>query len=235
MFRLNLWTRPFMHPGPAAPPGLDTSSYLPSPLTSQALMVLASTAEGGRGEVPGTQGLSSSQDKDSHPHPGLGGSFPMFRPGDHLAPSIYSPLHQPFLRSPLDPASLALMSPRGPGAFHPGHHPAAAAAAAAASGHDDRELYPSAFMPAKKLKLMDTSHDSGRDEGELERSHRSFSDRDLSSPLRSTPRLHSPDAVSPGLSRSPDSPVDLRSSDTVDRTSPDSATNRGKITITSSK
>ncbi|KAK3085765.1 hypothetical protein FSP39_008411 [Pinctada imbricata] len=56
MFRFNFWHKPFFSHHAAAlaaaqagQPGMENSSYLPNPLTSPALMVLASTAENHEG------------------------------------------------------------------------------------------------------------------------------------------------------------------------------------------
>ncbi|KAM6963086.1 E3 ubiquitin-protein ligase RNF220 [Aplochiton taeniatus] len=141
---------------------MDTSSYLPAPLASPALMVLASTAEAGRDasvpcQAPRPFGVPVSLEKDLHlPFPsgsytftsmyhhrqGPGsGAFPS--PRDFPASLLH--LHPHFNPPPnLDCSTLGMLNHSGVGAFRPFSSP-----------HEEREAggYQSAFSPAaKRLK-----------------------------------------------------------------------------------
>ncbi|ELT96803.1 hypothetical protein CAPTEDRAFT_225133 [Capitella teleta] len=147
MFGLNLWARPFLHAPPSAQGGgMDpASSYLPNPLSSPALMVLASSAaEQGRdvGQLSHGPLLSTGRpcDKEAmlNPFGAAAGAFPFMRPGAPHFPGLHNPLWRP----QLDPATLGLLSARGAGAFHP-------------LSKEHHEAYPSAFIPAKRPRLSD--------------------------------------------------------------------------------
>ena len=170
-----------MHQG-ICPPGMDGSSYLPTPLTSPAaLMVFASSPDGGDGtqQLPPGHPMKGHADKDVH----MAGAMPMFRPGDHLPPHLYNPLHQSFLRPHMDP-SLGYLGPRA-GAFH---FPCGVQ-------EGDREGYHSAFVPTAKMAKLDELTDASRaDEDRIHRSPANSdtyrlvsprSDRDHSSPALS--------------------------------------------------
>ncbi|XP_067679871.1 E3 ubiquitin-protein ligase Rnf220-like isoform X1 [Haliotis asinina] len=144
MFRFNLWPKPFFTPPPGNA-GMENTSFVPNPLTSPALMVLASTAEGHEAaRMPSShpfqgQGL----DKDM-PTPFNTTAFTMYRPGDPFSPPIYAPL-PPFVRSNLD-RGVGLISPGGGGAFRP----------LGPNSSEGVDNYQSAFTPAKKAKLDDS-------------------------------------------------------------------------------
>uniref|UniRef100_A0A6Q2Y5Z1 E3 ubiquitin-protein ligase RNF220 middle domain-containing protein n=1 Tax=Esox lucius TaxID=8010 RepID=A0A6Q2Y5Z1_ESOLU len=137
---------------------MDSSSYLPGPLASPALMVLASTAESGRDasvpcQAPRPFGVPISE-KDLHlpfPHgsysftsmyhrQGPGTSHGPFPARDFPASLLH--LHPQFHPPNLDCSSLGMLNPSGVGAFRPFSPP------------EERGSrgYPSAFTPAKRLK-----------------------------------------------------------------------------------
>ncbi|KAI0230805.1 hypothetical protein LSAT2_018841, partial [Lamellibrachia satsuma] len=188
MFRLNLWARHFMHPA-VGPAGMEGSSYLPAPLTSPALMVFASSPDAGDGtqQLPPGHPLKGHADKEMP----MAGGMPLFRPGDQLPAHLYNPLHQSFLRPHLDPA-LGFLGPRA-GAFH---FPCGVQG-------DDREGYPSAFVPASKKAKLDERTDASREDED--RIHRSPANSDtyrLVSPRsdrgHSSPALSNVGSVSSG-------------------------------------
>ncbi|XP_041960253.1 E3 ubiquitin-protein ligase RNF220a isoform X9 [Alosa alosa] len=145
---------------------MESSSYLPNPLASPALMVLASTAEASRdASIPCQQprpfGVPVSVEKDVH-LPFNNGSYtfasmyhrqggvPPGFPNRDFPPSLLH-LHHQFAPPNLDCSPISMLNHSGVGAFRPFASPhedrdAAATAAAAAGG------YQSAFTPAKRLK-----------------------------------------------------------------------------------
>ncbi|CAL9696172.1 unnamed protein product [Knipowitschia caucasica] len=137
---------------------MDSPAYLPAPLASPALMVLASTAEAGRdasvpSQAPRPFGVPTSVEKDLHlPFPSASYTFtsmyqrqgPLsgtFSPRDFHASLLH--LHPQFSAPNLDCSPLGMLSHSSIGAFRPFSSPP-----------DDREPggYQSAFTPAKRLK-----------------------------------------------------------------------------------
>nr|XP_029137127.1 LOW QUALITY PROTEIN: E3 ubiquitin-protein ligase RNF220-like [Labrus bergylta] len=139
---------------------METSSYLPNPLASPALMVLASTAEASRdASIPCQQprpfGVPVSVEKDVH-LPFNNGSYtfasmyhrqggvPPGFPNRDFPPSLLH-LHHQFAPPNLDCSPISMLNHSGVGAFRP-----------FASPPDDRDGVPggyqSAFTPAKRLK-----------------------------------------------------------------------------------
>ncbi|XP_044531964.1 E3 ubiquitin-protein ligase RNF220 isoform X1 [Gracilinanus agilis] len=150
---------------------MENSSYLPNPLASPALMVLASTAEASRdASIPCQQprpfGVPVSVDKDVH-IPFTNGSYTfasMYHrqsgvPGTFanrdFPPSLLH-LHPQFAPPNLDCSPISMLNHSGVGAFRP------------FASTEDRESYQSAFTPAKRLK---NCHDT-------ESPHLRFSDAD---------------------------------------------------------
>ncbi|XP_037313220.2 E3 ubiquitin-protein ligase RNF220a isoform X4 [Pungitius pungitius] len=139
---------------------MESSSYLPNPLASPALMVLASTAEASRdASIPCQQprpfGVPVSVEKDVH-LPFNNGSYtfasmyhrqggvPPGFPNRDFPPSLLH-LHHQFAPPNLDCSPISMLNHSGVGAFRP-----------FASPSDDRDGVPvgyqSAFTPAKRLK-----------------------------------------------------------------------------------
>ncbi|XP_058485263.1 E3 ubiquitin-protein ligase RNF220a isoform X5 [Solea solea] len=139
---------------------MESSSYLPNPLASPALMVLASTAEASRdASIPCQQprpfGVPVSVEKDVH-LPFNNGSYtfasmyhrqggvPPGFPNRDFPPSLLH-LHHQFAPPNLDCSPISMLNHSGVGAFRP-----------FASPPDDRDGLPggyqSAFTPAKRLK-----------------------------------------------------------------------------------
>ncbi|XP_077954789.1 E3 ubiquitin-protein ligase RNF220a isoform X7 [Gasterosteus aculeatus] len=139
---------------------MESSSYLPNPLASPALMVLASTAEASRdASIPCQQprpfGVPVSVEKDVH-LPFNNGSYtfasmyhrqggvPPGFPNRDFPPSLLH-LHHQFAPPNLDCSPISMLNHSGVGAFRP-----------FASPPDDRDGVPggyqSAFTPAKRLK-----------------------------------------------------------------------------------
>ncbi|XP_034438460.1 E3 ubiquitin-protein ligase RNF220 isoform X1 [Hippoglossus hippoglossus] len=137
---------------------MDSPSYLPAPLASPALMVLASTAEASRDasvpcQAPRPFGIPASMEKDLHlPFPSASYTFtsmyqrqgPMsgtFSTRDFPASLIH--LHPQFTPPNLDCSTLGMLNHSGVGAFRPFSSP-----------QEEREcgVYQSAFTPAKRLK-----------------------------------------------------------------------------------
>lgn len=146
MFRFNFWPKPFFAPSAAGAAGMENSSFVPNPLSSPALMVLASTAEGRDvSRLPGPPHPFSGQslDKDGIPPPPFSTAGFVYRPGDPFSSPIYAPM-PPFVRPNLE-RTIGLIGP-GSGAFRPLGGP-----------HEGVEAYHSAFTPAKKPKLEDVS------------------------------------------------------------------------------
>nr|XP_055057787.1 E3 ubiquitin-protein ligase RNF220a isoform X4 [Misgurnus anguillicaudatus] len=139
---------------------METSSYLPNPLASPALMVLASTAEASRdASIPCQQprpfGVPVSVEKDIHLPFNNGsytfasmyhrqGAVPPGFPNRDFPPSLLH-LHHQFAPPNLDCSPISMLNHSGVGAFRP-----------FASPPDDRDGagggYQSAFTPAKRLK-----------------------------------------------------------------------------------
>ncbi|XP_037642607.1 E3 ubiquitin-protein ligase RNF220a isoform X6 [Sebastes umbrosus] len=138
---------------------MESSSYLPNPLASPALMVLASTAEASRdASIPCQQprpfGVPVSVEKDVH-LPFNNGSYtfasmyhrqggvPPGFPNRDFPPSLLH-LHHQFAPPNLDCSPISMLNHSGVGAFRPFASP------------EDRDGVPggyqSAFTPAKRLK-----------------------------------------------------------------------------------
>ncbi|XP_074642138.1 E3 ubiquitin-protein ligase RNF220-like isoform X2 [Tubulanus polymorphus] len=186
----------FMSLGAAGTDGdMENSTFLPNPLTSPALMVLASTAASDATNRDDQQRLpahnfSGAPDKDV---PFTSAAYPMFR--QEGFPPLYAPMHMPFVQHPV-----AHLNPSATGAFRP---------LQSSAGTDDREPYHSAFLPAKRSKLR---------ESDLNRLYNdsSCSDKDTPENLvihslnkedrnNTTPNSLSYDISSEGLSESGDS------------------------------
>ncbi|KAA0719346.1 E3 ubiquitin-protein ligase RNF220 [Triplophysa tibetana] len=139
---------------------MESSSYLPNPLASPALMVLASTAEASRdASIPCQQsrpfGVPVSVEKDIHlpfnnasytfasMYHRQGGVPPGF-PNRDFPPSLLH-LHHQFAPPNMDCSPISMLNHSGVGAFRP-----------FASPQEDRDGggggYQSAFTPAKRLK-----------------------------------------------------------------------------------
>ncbi|XP_035279546.1 E3 ubiquitin-protein ligase RNF220a isoform X5 [Anguilla anguilla] len=138
---------------------MESSSYLPNPLASPALMVLASTAEASRDasipcQPPRPFGVPASVEKDVH-LPFTNGSYtfasmyhrqgavPGGFPSRDFPPSLLH-LHHQFAPPSLDCSPISMLNHSGVGAFRP-----------FASPPDERDGgggYQSAFTPAKRLK-----------------------------------------------------------------------------------
>ncbi|XP_058494524.1 E3 ubiquitin-protein ligase RNF220 isoform X2 [Solea solea] len=137
---------------------MDSPSYLPTPLASPALMVLASTAEASRDasvpcQAPRPFGVPASLEKDLHlSFPSASYTFtsmyqrqgPMsgtFPSRDFPASLLH--LHPQFTPPNLDCSTLGMLNHSGVGAFRPFSSP-----------QEERESagYQSAFTPAKRLK-----------------------------------------------------------------------------------
>ncbi|XP_032386516.1 E3 ubiquitin-protein ligase RNF220a isoform X6 [Etheostoma spectabile] len=139
---------------------MESSSYLPNPLASPALMVLASTAEASRdASIPCQQprpfGVPVSVEKDVHLPFNNGsytfasmyhrqGAVPPGFPNRDFPPSLLH-LHHQFAPPNLDCSPISMLNHSGVGAFRP-----------FASPQEDRDGVPggyqSAFTPAKRLK-----------------------------------------------------------------------------------
>ncbi|XP_039999438.1 E3 ubiquitin-protein ligase RNF220a isoform X4 [Xiphias gladius] len=139
---------------------MESSSYLPNPLASPALMVLASTAEASRdASIPCQQprpfGVPVSVEKDVHLPFNNGsytfasmyhrqGTVPPGFPNRDFPPSLLH-LHHQFAPPNLDCSPISMLNHSGVGAFRP-----------FASPPEDRDGapggYQSAFTPAKRLK-----------------------------------------------------------------------------------
>lgn len=145
MFRFNFWHKPFLSP-PAAhqpfPPGMESSSFIPNPLGTPALMVLASTAENHEGRMTGNSRFNSPENKESTPQFSTA-NYTMYRPGEHFPAPIYAPVH-PFVRAASDRSGVRLVHPAGSSAFRP-------------VATENPEQFHSAFSPAKRPKPEDLS------------------------------------------------------------------------------
>ncbi|XP_077580332.1 E3 ubiquitin-protein ligase RNF220a isoform X7 [Stigmatopora nigra] len=143
---------------------MESSSYLPNPLASPALMVLASTAEASRDasipcQPPRPFGVPVSVEKDVHLPFNNGsytfasmyhrqGAVPPGFPNRDFPPSLLH-LHHQFAPPNLDCSPISMLNHSGVGAFRPFASP------------EDRDGVPggyqSAFTPAKRLKgCLDT-------------------------------------------------------------------------------
>ncbi|XP_048845561.1 E3 ubiquitin-protein ligase RNF220a isoform X4 [Brienomyrus brachyistius] len=139
---------------------MESSSYLPNPLASPALMVLASTAEASRdASIPCQQprpfGVPVSVEKEVH-LPFTNGSYtfasmyhrqgavPGGFPSRDFPPSLLH-LHHQFAPPNLDCTPISMLNHSGVGAFRPFASPPEERDGAAAG-------YQSAFTPAKRLK-----------------------------------------------------------------------------------
>lgn len=161
MFRFNFWQKPFLshHAAVLAASqinAMENSTYLPNPLTSPALMVLASTAEGhegGRLPAPPHPYPSSSDGKDMV-SPYGNPPFTMYRPGDPFPPPMYSGVH-PYVRSE---RNIGIMPPVGTSAFRP-------------VSTESESSYHSAFGPTAKKPKLESNDDEGKEGGSPESSH----------------------------------------------------------------
>ncbi|KAK7136047.1 hypothetical protein R3I94_014644 [Phoxinus phoxinus] len=133
---------------------IETSSYMPNPLTSPALMVLASTAEAGRDASVPCQphrpfGVPVTLEKDMHlPFPSGSYTFASmyhrqggFPTRDFPTPLLH--LHPQFAPPNLDCSPLGMLNHGAVGAFRPFSSP---------PEERDAGVYQSAFLPAKRLK-----------------------------------------------------------------------------------
>ncbi|CAL1546844.1 unnamed protein product [Lymnaea stagnalis] len=158
MFRFNFWPKPFFTPAPGSG-GMENPSFMHN-LSSPALMVLASTAEGNEApRLPGPPHPYPGQgmDKDLPPPPPFStAGFTMYRPGDPFSAPLYSPLS--FVRPGID-RRLAMMN-HGvrPGAFRP-------------LGPEGESPYHSAFSPAKKIKSDDAPGTASSSSSEQQGGH----------------------------------------------------------------
>ena len=211
MFRLNLWAKPFLPAGmPLQHPGMENTTYLPNPLASPALMVLASTAEAARDTQAHIQAAhhfsGQNLDKDMPVPYSNAAGFPGFRQGEHLPPPIYSPMHGHFVRPNMERA-LGLINPGGGGAFRPVCH----------SG--DSDTYHSAFLPTKRSKVDDNGLTPTYSSENLEKA---ILEKDESHPPKASPLIKEERPDSHG-SASNDRLSDTRSEggDSWDRSTPD--------------
>lgn len=146
MLRFNFWHKPFLSP-PAAhqpfPPGMENSSFIPNPMGTPALMVLASTAENhDNGRVSGAPRFNNPDSKDSTPQFSAP-NFTMYRPGEMFSSPIYAPVH-PLVHQGGERPSVRLIHPVSTSAFRP------------VAGETQDQLH-SAFSPAKRPKPEDLS------------------------------------------------------------------------------
>ncbi|XP_067251715.1 E3 ubiquitin-protein ligase RNF220 [Chanodichthys erythropterus] len=133
---------------------MENTSYMPNPLTSPALMVLASTAEAGRDasvpcQPPRPFGVPVTLEKDMHlPFPSGSYTFASvyhrqggFPTRDFPTPLLH--LHPQFAPPNLDCSPLGMLNHGAVGAFRPFSSP---------TEERDAGAYQSAFLPAKRLK-----------------------------------------------------------------------------------
>ncbi|XP_051760462.1 E3 ubiquitin-protein ligase RNF220 isoform X2 [Ctenopharyngodon idella] len=133
---------------------MENTSYMPNPLTSPALMVLASTAEAGRDasvpcQPPRPFGVPVTLEKDMHlPFPSGSYTFASvyhrqggFPTRDFPTPLLH--LHPQFAPPNLDCSPLGMLNHGAVGAFRPFSSP---------PEERDAGAYQSAFLPAKRLK-----------------------------------------------------------------------------------
>lgn len=157
MFRFNFWHKPFFSHHAAAVAAaaqaggsaMENSTFVPNPLTSPALMVLASTAENHEGARVPFPNQSSSDKEISSPY---SAPFTMYRPGEPYPAPLYAPV-PPFVRANME-RGMPFMSPGTSSAFRP-------------VSASDTESYHSAFSPAKKPKHDDpNSHSPSNQDNE---------------------------------------------------------------------
>ncbi|XP_051509268.1 E3 ubiquitin-protein ligase RNF220-like [Myxocyprinus asiaticus] len=133
---------------------IENSSYMPNPLTTPALMVLASTAEAGRDasvpcQPPRPFGVPVTLEKDMHlPFPSGSYTFTSMyhRQGGFPARDFPTPLlhlHPQFAPPNLDCSPLGMLNHGRVGAFRPFSSP---------PEERDGGGYQSAFLPAKRFK-----------------------------------------------------------------------------------
>lgn len=146
MFRFNFWHKPFFSHHAAAVAAaqaggsaMENSTFVPNPLTSPALMVLASTAENHEGQRVSFPNQSSGDKEISSPYTT---PFTMYRPGEPYPAPLYAPV-PPFVRANME-RGMPFMNPGTSSAFRP-------------VSASDTESYHSAFSPAKKPKHDDNS------------------------------------------------------------------------------
>jgi len=147
MLRFNFWHKPFLSP-PAAhqpfPHSMESSSFIPNPMGTPALMVLASTAENHEpGRISGAPRFSNAEVKDSSTPQFNAPNFTMYRPGEPFPTPVYAPVH-PLVHQTAERAGMRLMHPAGSSAFRP------------VAGETQDQLH-SAFSPAKRPKPEDLS------------------------------------------------------------------------------
>ncbi|XP_041358421.1 E3 ubiquitin-protein ligase Rnf220-like isoform X2 [Gigantopelta aegis] len=119
---------------------MENTSFVPNPLTSPALMVLASTAEGHEsGRLPAPHNYHGQGMDKEMPTP-FSTPFSMHRLAESFQQPMYAPI-PPYVRPTLD-RGMGLISPGGGGAFRP-----------LVSTADGSDSYQSAFTPAKKSKI----------------------------------------------------------------------------------
>ena len=171
MFRFNLWQKNafFSHHAAAVAaaahagnPGMENSQFMPNPLTSPALMVLASTAaegnnDGNRMPAPQRPFPGSRENDKNISTPFTNPPFTMYRPGEPFPPPMYAPV-PPFVRANMD-RGMGMINAPGSSAFRP--------------VSTEVESYHSAFSLAKKPKFDDPSasftpgsHRSDQDEAD---------------------------------------------------------------------
>ncbi|XP_052257325.1 E3 ubiquitin-protein ligase Rnf220-like isoform X2 [Dreissena polymorpha] len=124
-------------------------SFIPNPMGSPALMVLASTAENHEGSrLNGTPRFTNPDSKEGSPQ-FTTPNFTMYRPGEHFPSPIYAPVH-PLVRAGVrsDRSGVGIMHPAGSSAFR---H---------VSGENTLDQFHSAFSPAKRPKPEDLSKKS---------------------------------------------------------------------------
>ena len=146
MFRFNFWHKPFFTHHAAAvaaaqagSAGMENSTFVPNPLSSPALMVLASTAENHEGARMPFPNQNGGDKEISSPYTT---PFTMYRPGEPYPAPLYAPV-PPFVRANME-RGMSFMSPGTSSAFRP-------------VSTSDTDSYHSAFSPAKKPKHDDNN------------------------------------------------------------------------------
>lgn len=155
MFRFNFWHKPFFShhaaavaAAQAANSGMENSTFVPNPLTSPALMVLASTAENHEGARMPFPSQNSGDKEISSPYTT---PFTMYRPGEPYPAPLYAPV-SPFVRASME-RGMPFMNPGASSAFRP-------------VSTSDTDSYHSAFSPAKKPKHDDNGYSPKHQESE---------------------------------------------------------------------
>lgn len=155
MFRFNFWHKPFFSHHAAAiaaaqasGSGMENSTFVPNPLTSPALMVLASTAENHEGARMPFPNQNAGDKEISSPYTT---PFTMYRPGEPYPAPLYAPV-PPFVRANME-RGMPFMSPGTSSAFRP-------------VSTSDTDSYHSAFSPAKKPKHDDNGFSPKHQESE---------------------------------------------------------------------